>query len=141
MAKSSNWISVSADVEEIQRALEGTSKSLTAIQRQSIAVIARGTVKAIKREISDTTEKHTGELLKCYGYRIKKDGSSSSVYPRGISGSRIFPKVFALNYGTDKKPHLRPRAFVQKGEQYVQQGDYMTELEKLVEQNLQKYWG
>ena len=140
MAKS-NWIVVSADVEEVQKALAGTSKSLTAIARQSIAVIARGTVKAIKQEIQSTTERHTGALLKCYGYRIKKDGSSGSVYPRGVSGSQIFPKVFALNYGTDKKPNLKPRAFVQKGEQYAQSGTYMSELEKLVEDNLRKYWG
>ena len=142
----SNWISVEADVEEVQKALAGTSKSLSSIQRQTIGIIARGTVKAIKQGIRENHLKKTGALLKCYGYRIKKDGSQGSVYPRGSSGSSIFPEAFIQNYGhegpTKKAPSwsVAPKAFVQKGEAYAQNGSYMNELQAMVDKNLSKYW-
>ncbi len=147
MAKQSNWISVSADVEEVQKALAGTAKSLTSIQRQTIAVIARGTVKAIKQGIKETTGRHTGELLKCYGYRIRRDGSRGTVYPRGTSGSKIFPKAFVQNYGHEGKTKkaqnwsVAPKCFIQKGEQYASGSAYMPELQNLVDKTLSKYWG
>mgnify|MGYP007069885041 CR=1 FL=1 len=143
----SQWISVTASVEEVQKALAGTSKSLNSIQRQTIAVIARGTVKAIKQGIKESVGKRTGELLKCYGYRIRRDGSRGSVYPRGSSGASIFPKAFIQNYGHEGPTarasswKILPKAFIQKGEKYASGSDYMRELQSLVDKNLKKYWG
>lgn len=143
----SNWISVEADVKEVQQALSETNKSLTSIQRQSIAVIAKGTVKAIKQGIRENVGKRSGELLKCYGYRVKRDGSSGSVYPRGKSGSAIFPKAFIQNYGhtgATKRAQewtVAPKAFIQKGERYIESASYTQELQRLVDKNLAKYWG
>lgn len=142
-----DWIVVEADVEEVKKALSGTAKSLTTIQRQTIAVMAKGAVKAIKAGINSSTTKRTGELLKCYGYRIKKDGSSGSVYPRGVSGSHIFPKVFVQNYGHTgetkkaKSWTVKPKGFIQRGQDYLRQGSYSEELNNLVEKELKKYWG
>lgn len=137
MAKKSEWITVEADVEAVQDALSKTSKSLTSIQRQVIGVLARETVKTIKGAIRSTTIRHTGELLRCYGYRIKKDGSTGSVYPRGTAGSKIFPKVYTLNYGTPARPKQDAKGFIQSGENYLQK-DHTGEMEKIVEKTLQK---
>ena len=56
-------ISVEADIAEVQEALSGTSKSLAAIERKTLSIIAKGTVKAVKGGIRQTLKSRTGELL------------------------------------------------------------------------------
>ena len=141
-----NWVIVSADVAEVQKALEGTTKSITSIQRQTLGIIARGTVKAIKAGIAESTTKRTGELLKCYAYRVRKDGSKANVYPRGSSGAKIFPKVFIQNFGhegptkTKKDWRVMPKGFVEKGEQYAESGGYNQDIQKMIDRELAKVW-
>lgn len=140
------FIEIESDIEKVQKALEQTNKSIPSIERQVIGIIARGTVKAIKggmqaviysREPAKGYER-TGELMKCYGYKVKKEGSGS-VYPRGVSGSRIFPKVYALNYGD--KIRNKPHGFIEYGQNYAMSGAYEEEIEKMIDKELRKYWG
>ena len=65
-------ISVEADIAEAQEALSGTSKSLAAIERKTLSIIAKGTVKAVKGGIRQTLKSRTGELLKAFRYRTEK---------------------------------------------------------------------
>lgn len=140
MSKSGQILSVEVDVSKAKQALSGTSKSLVSISRQSLGIIARGTVTVLKKEIRATTGRITGELLKAYRYKVSKDGSKANVFPKALNGERtIFPKVMALSYGR-KKDTLKPRGFVQKGEEYVDKGRYEDELQKMIDRELDKYW-
>lgn len=132
--------SVKADIEEVQKALSGTRKSLKSISRQTLGIIARNTVKVIKKEIKATTTRRTGELLKSYRYRIRRDGKQANIFPKALNKeSTIFPKVMALSYGR-KNDRLRPRGFVQKGMEYTEKGDFEPELQKMINKELAKYW-
>lgn len=159
-----NFLTVKADVAQVQAALAGTSKSLKSIQRQALGAIGRGAVKRIKSVIRQTTARRTGELAKAYGYKVAKDGSRASVFPRSVAVAAnnhlILAKISALSYGAEisarrnflqvngrgyyarpKSVTIAPRGFVQAGEAYVQDGTYQGELERLVEKELLKYWG
>ena len=156
------FISIEADVKEAQEALSGTSKSLKSIERKVLSVAARGTVKTIKGAIRSTTTRRTGELLKAYRYKVKRDGSAS-IFPKGSDGSTlIWAKASVLSYGATIRPRkgrgwlqvggdgyyarprevtIAPRGFVQAGERYAESGGYMTEVQKVVDKELSKYWG
>lgn len=143
-----NFLSVDVDVQNCVEALAGTSKSMTSIKKQALGIIAKGAVKQIKAIISTTTEKHTGELLNAYRYKVRKDGSETNVYPKGAEkGNAIFPKVMTLSYGHSgptqraKNWHIKALGFVQSGDAYVESGAYMPELEKMIDKQLKKYWG
>lgn len=134
------FFSIKADISEAQAALSGTSKSLSSISRQTLGVIARGAVATVKKEILSTTQKRTGELLRAYRYKIKRDGSEANVFPKALKGNdTIFPKAMALSYGT-ADGRIKPRGFVQKGEDYVDKGGYEPEIQKLIDKELAKYW-
>lgn len=62
-----DFISVEADIKEVQKALSGTAKSLRSIQRQVLGTIARGAVKKIKGVINTSTKRQTGELRRHTG--------------------------------------------------------------------------
>ena len=79
-------ISVKADIAEAQEALSGTSKSLAAIERKTLSIIAKGTVKAVKGGIRQTLKSRTGQLLKAFRYKVHKNGVAN-VYPDGESGN------------------------------------------------------
>lgn len=137
------FISVQADVLQVQNALAGTSKSIKAISKKTLSIIAKGTVKAIKGSIKTNLKKHTGELLSCYRYKVKQDASKANVYPNGKSGASIFPKAYVLNYGYHgETPRAWNKAhnFVQSGEAYANNGNYMPEVEKMVNTELAKFW-
>lgn len=140
-----DFINVEADVEEVQKALEKTSKSVKSIGTSALRVIARGSVSVIKGAIkSSGLQKRSGELLKCYGYKVSKNGKTVNVYPKALNGeSTIFPKVGALSYGTDKRPnrHLKAFGFVQAGIRAAQSGAYQDEMQKMIDKELRKYWG
>ena len=51
----------------------------------------------------------------------------------------IFPKAMALSYGTGDG-RIKPRGFVQKGSEYVEKGGYDSEIQKLIDKELSKYW-
>lgn len=134
-------ISIEAEVSGVRRALEGTGRGVQRGAKAVVRAVARGTVKAIKGGIRATTKRRTGELLKAYGYRTWRNGAGATVRPKGANGSRIFPKVFSLNYGR-KGTRMLPRHFVQKGEAWAQQGsNWEAEAEKIISREIARYWG
>ena len=146
----SKWIVVEAEVAEVQQALEQTSKSFTSIQRQALGIIARSGVKTIRQAIRQSIEnrvRSTGELQKSYAYRVKKDGSEANIYPRGLSGAKIFPKAYVQNYGysgpTARAANwsIKPKGFVEKTENLLESGNFEADLHKMVDGVLSRYWG
>jgi hypothetical protein len=139
MAKTGQFLSVELDISRAQTALSGTSKSLVTISRQTLGIIGRGTVDVVKKEIRATTKRRSGELLRSYRYKVKKDGSEMNVFPKGIKGENIFSKVMALSYGTENG-RLRPRGFVQKGNNYIEGSEYEASIDRMIDRELAKYW-
>lgn len=146
----SNWIVVEAQVDEVQRALSGTSKSMRSIQKQALGIIARKGVKLVRKHIRETIRdrgRSTGTLAKSYGFRVKKDGSQANIYPRGEAGSAVFPKAFVNNWGYSggtkraKDWSFAPKGFVQRTEAELSQDSFDTELGAMVDKVLRKYWG
>ena len=137
------------DVSAVQDALSETSKSLKSIQRSTLRVVARATAKTVRAAIiSSDLHVRTGELRKAYTYKLKRDGSEANVYPRALTnGDRtIFPKAMTLSYGHEgptkrfRNWRIVPRGFVQRGQQYAENGDYIPEVQKLIDKELEKYW-
>lgn len=146
----SNWIVVEAEVNAVVEALNETSKSLTSIKKQSLGVIARYGVKYIRQKIRESIinrKASTKELQKSYAFRVKKDGSEANIYPKGFSGSKIFPKAYVNNYGYSgptkrtQNWNFAPKGFVQDTEKNIESHNFETELQKLVDKTLKKYWG
>lgn len=149
MATQSNWIVVEAEIEAVQNALASTSKSFSSIQKQSLGIIARNAVAKIRQEIKSGIKDKihsTGELQKSYGFRVKKDGSEANIYPRGLSGSKIFPKAFIQNYGhsgpTSKADNweVKPKGFIEKTENAIENNSFESDLQKMVDKIFSKYW-
>lgn len=156
------FISIRADIEDVQERLSETSKSLKSIRRQTVGIAARTTVRQIKTVIRATTKRHTGELLKTYGYKVKKDGTTAGIFPKTVSSNNhlILAKIATLSYGNDisasrrkwlqvngagyfarpKTVHIDPRGFVQSGETFAGKGAYMAEVEKMIQKELDKLW-
>jgi len=150
MANNGQIIRAEIEVKEVQDALAGTSKSLKAIEKSVLRIAAKETAKRVKAAISASDlQRRTGELSKAFIYKVKKDGSSASVFPKALTRSdhSIFPKAMTLSYGHDGPTkraaswHVAPRGFVQAGQQYAESGAYMNEVKKMVEKELEKYWG
>ena len=145
----SQILATEVDVSAVQNALSETSKSLKSIQRSTLRVVARATAKTVRAAIiSSDLHVRTGELRKAYTYKLKRDGSEANVYPRALTnGDRtIFPKAMTLSYGHQgptkrfRNWRIVPRGFVQRGQQYAESGDYMDEVQKLIDKELEKYW-
>lgn len=143
-------INAHVEIEEVQKALAGTSKSLMSIQKSVLRIAAKGTAKQIKAAISTSDlHKRTGELAKAYVYKVKKDGSEANVFPKALTSKdrTIFPKAMTLSYGHEgptkraKAWHIAPRGFVQSGQQYAESGSYMDNVQKMIDKELEKYWG
>lgn len=135
------FINIDADLSGIEDALKGTAKSLKAIQKGALRIIAKGTVKAIRGAIAAIPwKKSTGALLKCYVYHLRKDGSSAVVTPNAKGNKGVFPKVYVLNYGMEGTKR-RPHGFIQVGEKYAESGGYMKDIESYIDKELKKYWG
>lgn len=139
-------ISVKPDFEAVEKALAGTRKSLPSIQRKTLSVIARGAIKQIKAVIKSGTHRRTGELLKAYRYKIKKDGTAT-IYPKAVNNdARIFPKASVLSYGHSgatkraKNFPIKAVGFIQAGNQYIDSGAYVPEINKMIDKELTKYW-
>lgn len=141
-----DFINVEADFVEVQKALEETASSMDSIAVKSLRVVAKGSLTAVKNAIKACgVGKRTGELLKCYGYKVSKNKKFVNVYPKAINNPEvsIFPKIGALSYGTDKRPnrHLKAFGFVQAGIKAAESGAYQSEMQKMIDKELQKYWG
>lgn len=143
-------LNIQTDITEVQEALAGTSKSLKSIQKATLRIAAKGTAKQIKAVINTSDlQKRTGELSKAYVYKVKKDGSEANVYPKALTAKdrTIFPKAMTLSYGHEgptkraKSWHIAPRGFVQAGQQYAESGSYMNDVQKMIDKELEKYWG
>ena len=138
MAKTGQIIRTQVDIENVEKALIGTSKNLKAVGKSVLRIAAK-----------ETSKRVTGELAKAYVYKVKRDGSEANVFPKALTGKdkTIFPKAMTLSYGHDGPTkraaswHIAPRGFVQSGQQYAESGAYMTEVQKMVDKELEKYWG
>lgn len=137
---------VAIDVREVEKALSGTTKSLKSIARQTVGIISRTAVKQIKAVIRSGTHKRTGELLKAYKYKVHKDGTAT-IYPKAThSGNKIFPKCSVLSYGHSgatrraKSFDVKAVSFVQAGNKWIEQGQYIPEINKMIDKTLDKYW-
>lgn len=147
---SGQLIQTQVDIEEVEKALAGTNKSLKAIRKSVLRIAAKETAKRVKAAINASDlHRRTGELAKAYVYKVKKDGSEANVFPKALTGNgrTIYPKAMTLSYGHDGPTkraaswHIAPRGFVQSGQQYAESGAYMTEVQKMVDKELEKYWG
>lgn len=139
-------LNVSVDVAEVEKALSGTTKSLKSIARQTVGIISRTSVKQIKAAIKSGTTKRSGELIKAYKYKVHKDGTAT-IYPKAInSGAKIFPKCSVLSYGHSgptrraKSFEIKAIRFVQAGDQWIESGGYIPEINKMIDKTLEKYW-
>ena len=145
----SQILATEVDVSAVQDALSETSKSLKSIQRSTLRIVARATAKTVRAAIiSSDLHVRTGELRKAYTYKLKRDGSEANVYPRALTnGDRtIFPKAMTLSYGHQgptkrfRNWRIAPLGFVQRGQQFAENGGYMDEVQKLIDKELDKYW-
>ena len=134
-------IKLAVNIDEVEKGLETIQANLVKVRRKTLQVVAQGTRKALNAAIRFKTKRRTGELLKAYRYKVRKDASQVSIFPKGLTAkSKIFPKVYALNYGSEKR-NIKPRSFIQAGELYAQEGEYMRDVEKkVIEKELLKYW-
>ena len=142
-------IAAQIDVSAVQEALSSTSKSLKSIERSALRVVAKATAKQVRAAIvASDLHNRTGELRKAYVYKVKKDGTSASVFPKALSGNdrTIFPKAMTLSYGHEgptkrcRNWRIAPRGFVQSGQRYAESGNYMSEIQALIDSELAKYW-
>lgn len=142
-------IAAQIDVSAVQEALSSTSKSLKSIERSALRVVAKATAKQVRAAIvASDLHNRTGELRKAYVYKVKKDGTSASVFPKALTGNdrTIFPKAMTLSYGHEgptkrcRNWRIAPRGFVQSGQQYAESGNYMNEIQALIDSELAKYW-
>lgn len=139
MAK--GFISAEMQVSAAAEALEGTAAGLPKIQRKVLQAAAKGTRQKIVAGIRRTTKRRTGELLKAYRYKLRKDGSQVNIFPRkATKDSRIFPKAYTLNYGVPGKG-WKARGFVEEGERYAESNEWMAQVDKAVQKELDSYWG
>ncbi len=138
-------ISIEVDTREVQEALKGTSLAIDKIEKKAVGIVLKGTLKAVRSEYRKTLRpansiryERTGALYK--SFRISNKGSYGNVYPRAVSNGRNWAMGLAciLNYGA--KNGIKPRGFIQKGEQYASSGAYSTEIDKMVDKELDKYW-
>lgn len=142
-------VSVEADVSAVQEALKGTAKSMKSIRKQALGIVGRVTAKATRQAITATTAKKTGDLRKAYGYKVAKDGSTVTVWPKdkaiAANNHLILAKASVLSYGYDAGPHRGPhvtaRGFVQAGRDVAERGGWEPEMQKMIEKELKKYWG
>lgn len=143
-------LNIQTDISEVQDALSGTSKSLKSIQKATLRIAAKGTANAVKAAIrTSDLQRRTGELQKAYTYKVKKNGEEANVFPKALIGKdrTIFPKAMTLSYGHQgptkraKSWFIAPRNFVQAGEQYAEKGQYMDDVQKYIDKELEKYWG
>lgn len=142
-------VATEVDVSAVQDALSETTKSLKSISKATLRVVAKATAKTVRAAII-TSDLHvrTGELRKAYTYKVKRDGSEANVYPRALTnGDRtIFPKAMTLSYGHNgptkraRDWRIAPRGFVQRGQQFAENGGYMDEVQALIDKELEKYW-
>lgn len=140
-----NFINVECQIQEVQKALEGTNKSLKTISKKTLSVIGKGALKALKGGIQNTLNRRTGALLKAYVYKGNKSGTSGNVRidPKIPNGDDMFRKVYVLNYGYTGEVHRawnKPHSFVQCADDYIQNGSYGAEIDKMVQKELDKYW-
>ena len=133
--------SVRAKIDDAADALENTGKSLKSIQGLVLRTIAKNAVKVVKAAIRSSTNRRTGALLKAYGYSVRKDKSSVSVYPKyNVDENRTnFIKSAVLSWGRPER-NIAPKGFVQAGISYVNGGSYGDEGDKAGQKELDKYW-
>lgn len=143
MAKN-DFLSIEADISGAQKALSGTSKSLTSIRNGVLRIVGSYGLKKVKEAIrSSGLKKRTGELNKAYIRKVNTRKGEANLYPVSLNDRKktIFSKVQALSYGAKKGNwELKGAGFVQKGWSAVEGNGYQSEIEKYIDKELQKYW-
>lgn len=143
MAKN-NFLTVTADISEAQKALAGTSKSLTNIRNGVLRIAGSYALKKVKEAIRGSgLKKRTGELNKAYIRKVNTRKGEVNLYPVSLNDRKktIFSKAQALSYGAHKGNwRLTGKGFVQKGWSAVEWDGYQAEVEKYIDKELKKYW-
>lgn len=143
-----NGLALTVDTKPVEQALSGTTKSLPSIARQTVGIASRTAVKEIKAVIKSGTHRRTGELLKAFRYKVRKNGEAS-IYPKAMTdktGNKIFPKCSVQSYGHSgptkraKSFTIKAVKFIAAGEKWIADGRYMPEVEKMIDKTLAKYW-
>jgi hypothetical protein len=168
---SESFLNISADLEEVQEALAGTSRSIPSIQKSVLRLIGRNTAGEVNKALRGSVKakansilagKYEHNLRSAFKSTVKKNGQTVSVYPRPIQGggSLILPVITTLNYGAVinakgsylifktkdgwrkvKSVRITGRHFIEKGDAYVNSDKYKSDVEALINKELNKYWG
>lgn len=146
---------IKADFSDVQEALSKTSMNMKSISKKVLVQIGKKTTSVVKRQIRNTYSPpskyyvRTGELVKSWGYFADKSGYMVKIYPRVVYSSNHEKRKnrqwamglsSILSYGT-KDGRIKPRSFIQSGEQYAESGAYLPEVQKIIDKELSKYWG
>lgn len=142
---SSGFIEIKADISGAQEALSGTGKSLVSIRNRVLGIAGSYALKAVRKAVRTSgLKKRTGELQKAYIRKLNKRKGEVNLYPVSLDKTRtIFSKAQALSYGGKSKNtkwRLSGRGFVQKGWQAAESGGYKTDIDKMIQKELAKYW-
>ncbi len=161
-------LDISCDVSAARRALQETALNQKTIMRKVLRVIGGKAVKEIKKEIASSTKRRTGELRQAYTCRINKEGTSAVLYAKSgrqrkgkDKKTSIYPKLMALNYGAEitaknarylqvsgkdfyarkKSIKIAGRGFLQRAwSLYMGSGHYIQDVQRLVDNELAKFW-
>lgn len=100
---------INGDFERVSKALSGTTKSITSIQKGILSIIGRGTrseIKKITKSIKGNgliAGRYPYSISSAFTYKVKADGSKVSVFPKKIEKNRpndlTIPVISTLNYG------------------------------------------
>ena len=158
-------VEIKLDTSEVEKALETTILSHKQIMRKTLSAIGKKQAKAFNSAIASSVGTVSGELRKSYKYKVHVDDEVEKVtfFAKGNNQTKtIYPKLMALNYGATVKPLKKKVLHFQKGsnwfttygfnlpgkhflegawEGYAGSGAYQTDVENMINKELQKYWG
>lgn len=158
---------INADIEKVSKALNGTTKEMKSIIRGVLGIVGRGT----RQEVNKVTRAIKGNgmiagrypysVAKSFMYKVAKDGSKVSVFPRKIEKGRkndlTIPVISTLNYGKViyprrgrnylvfplqdgsflkvKSVRITGRHFVEAGKNYAVSSKYMSDVDKYIQKS------
>jgi len=151
-------INVRAEIDEVQKALEGTAKSIASIEKKSLTEISKDVVKK-ENEAFNAADFYHGKALLAhkYEYNLKSIFKKGKVkngevnifpkrYEQGRGNDIIIPVLVSLNYGRTykvrKSSHtIKGRHFIEQAENYLEGNSFEQTLQKIVDTEMNKYWG
>jgi len=150
-----DFLNIQVDVSGAEEYLRDTSLTIPQIEKKVLRLVgklaARQTNTALKSSVhaksnSVLAHRYPYKMTQTYKYGKVKN-HSLSIFPNKVEGGSrndlIIPVSMTLNYGYDagnrRGPHVVGRGFVQAGENYLQGGRYMPEVQNLVDKEIEKY--